>query len=164
MTYETTHISSFVLHSLEISALDNLLYLMSCIHTQTYINSWLIDVIILTMEFYDSWNPWHSTSITNYQVQNQNWYKSQAQSVMWNKFHLSFYLGKGFTVLWLFVASIEIVSIIKFMKKTGESYIQTKNRWILQLHRNITRMWLCLPRWAWGVKINWIELWRIHKQ
>jgi hypothetical protein len=39
MTYETAHISSFVLHSFEISVLDNLLYLMSCIHTQTYINS-----------------------------------------------------------------------------------------------------------------------------
>jgi hypothetical protein len=94
-----------------------LFYLMSCIHTQTYINSWLIDIRILTMEFYDSWNPWHSTSITNYQVQNQNWYKSQAQSVMWNRFHLNFYLGKGFSVLWLFVASIEIISIIKFVKK-----------------------------------------------
>lgn len=86
-----------------------------------------------------------STSITNYQVQNQNWYKSQAQNVMWNRFHLSFYLGKGFTVLWLFVASIEIVSIIKFMKKTGESYIQTKNEPCIvnwQLHMNRTRMWL----------------------
>ncbi len=80
------------------------------------IYDWLMSENLL-WNFYDSWNPWHSTSITNYQVQNQNWYKSQAQSVMWNRFHLNFYLGKGFTVLWLFVASIEIVSIIKFMKK-----------------------------------------------
>jgi hypothetical protein len=33
MTYQIVHILSFVLHSLEISALDNLLHLMSCIHT-----------------------------------------------------------------------------------------------------------------------------------
>ncbi len=51
----------------------------------------------------------------------------------------------------------EIESIIKFMKKTGESYMQTKNELCIvnwQLHRNRTRMMRCLPRWAWGVKTN----------
>jgi hypothetical protein len=54
-----------------------------------------------------------------------NWYKFQVQDSI-----LAFVLEKGFTAIWLFLAFIEIESIIKFMRKNAFKLRTSSTFWI----------------------------------